>query len=94
MSNEDEHKTTGENMQQPKFIQLVTSDSSLTALAEDGSVWVYMGQRYGWSMLNMERLTDRDAMRVRKVKFGTDMPPQENAEYDDYHNHMERERRR
>lgn len=33
--------------------QIVSNERSLNGLAEDGSVWVYVGDARGWKRLNM-----------------------------------------
>ncbi len=36
-----------------KFVQLLSSDHGMFALADTGDVYVYRGQNTGWSKLNM-----------------------------------------
>jgi hypothetical protein len=52
-----------------KFVQLVANDGLLTALDEDGDVWTYIGNAYGWRPMNMTRLSDKTAGRMMKSKY-------------------------
>ena len=52
-----------------RFVQLVTSPSSLTALSDDGKVWIYLGNEYGWAPLNMKRLSVSESKSVRAKKI-------------------------
>ena len=58
-----------------KFKQLVSGERSLNALAEDGSVWVYLGGIKGWKMLNMqEAQEEREQMSPAQVRSRVGTP--------------------
>lgn len=52
-----------------KIIQIVSSRTSLNALCNDGSVWVYLGNDYGWIPMNMKMLTPQQSRRAKQTKF-------------------------
>ena len=53
----------------PKFIQLVSSEKSLTALDDNGDVWTYVGRDKGWSPLNMKRITGPTPVSAYRQEF-------------------------
>ena len=50
----DSCKGTGTGYVVPKFVQIMSSPAGMMALAEDGTVWVYVrNPREGWKQLGM-----------------------------------------
>ncbi len=55
--------------------QLVETQTGLYAVSKDGAVWVYQGNKYGWSKLNMTAMTtqalqDKRSSRTSSVPAG------------------------
>lgn len=45
-----------------------TETHGLYAIDEDGDLWVYQGNKHGWSKLNMTRLNVRGKIRLWKQR--------------------------
>jgi hypothetical protein len=45
--------------EQVKLLHFVETRAGLYGLCVDGSVWVYQGQKHGWSKLNMSKMTPK-----------------------------------
>jgi hypothetical protein len=52
-----------------KFVQIVANDGLLTSLDEDGDVWTYCGNDFGWRPMNMRRMSDRAAEKAMRNKY-------------------------